>query len=305
LKIVVIGSLNMDFNFKVPYLPTKGETLKAVSFKTTPGGKGANQVVALARLGADVLMIGAVGRDDMGKSLKQSLLNDGVDINGIKDVDIPTGIAFITVDGVGNNTILVFPGANDGVDFEWIYNFSEEIKDASYVILQLEIPLKTVINAIEFCYKMKTKVILNPAPAQKLPEEIYPKIDILTPNETELSILTGMQATRDDEIIKAAQSLINKGVGRVIVTLGERGCFYMDEEGHDFIEGFKVNPVDSTAAGDAFTAGFTVALAECMPVKDALRFAGAVGALTVTKSGAQESLPFRQEVEEFLRGQVK
>lgn len=301
LKFIVIGSINMDFNFKVSHLPLKGETLKATVFKTTPGGKGANQAVALARLGGKVMMIGAVGSDEAGISLKKSLLQEGIDIKAIKDVDTPTGNAFITVDEKGNNTILVFPGANGGLDSKWIYNFTDEIKEASYVILQLEIPLCTVIDAIELSHKIGTRIILNPAPAQELPKEIFPQINILTPNETELALLTGIDVITEDDVLKASNILIEKGVQKVVVTLGEKGCFYMDRENHYFVKSFKVDSVDSTAAGDAFTAGFAIALAEQRSLNDTLKFANAVGALTVTKTGAQESLPFRADVENFLR----
>ncbi|WP_422446602.1 ribokinase [Thermoanaerobacterium sp. DL9XJH110] len=301
MNFVVIGSLNMDFNFKVPHLPAVGETLKAADYRTTPGGKGANQAVALARLGGEVLMIGAVGSDDAGKSLKKSLSNSGVDVKGVKEVGEPTGRAFITVDEMGDNTIIVFPGANDVLEFDWVCRFSAEIKKASYAVLQLEVPLNTIIDSINLIHDVGTRIILNPAPAQKIPDEVYSKIDIITPNESELSILTGMRVEEKGGILEAARVLLDKGVPHVVVTLGAKGCLYMNEKDSCFIDSFKVNAVDSTAAGDAFTAGLAVALSEGRSFKDALTFAGAAGALTVTKPGAQESLPFRQDVEDFLR----
>lgn len=296
MKAVVIGSMNMDFTMDVDHLPSKGETVPAVRLRTSPGGKGLNQAVALARLGAEVLMVGAVGNDASGKVLLGNLPKDRIPDFAIKTVDDSTGNAFITVDSQGNNTIVVYPGANYKLDMHWVESFKGEIESADFVVLQMEIPVETVIASIELAHNLNTKVVLNPAPAVPLPDYVYTMVDLVIPNETELALLTG-----ESNIVEGARKLLQMGANAVVVTLGSEGCFYKDAHQEISVEGFKVNAIDSTAAGDAFIGGLLTALGRHEDIGTAMKFANAVGAITVTRPGAQESIPTYEEVEEFLR----
>lgn len=300
LKIAIIGSINKDYTAQVDKLPQKGETVIASNYKISLGGKGANQAVAAKRLGAEVAMIGAVGKLDGGQDIVKKLENDGIDVSGILIVDDEvTGNAMITVDEKGANTIVVYPGANNKLSPLWIEKQKEIIRNAHFAILQLEIPIETVEFAVKISKEYNVKVILNPAPAKKLPEEIYEYVDIITPNEVELTQLTGTE-----DIKEGASILIQKGVKEVIVTLGERGCYYTDGIREIFVEAVRVKAIDTTAAGDAFNAAIAVALGEKMDINSALIFANIAGALTTTKMGAQDALPFRQEVESFKKNLV-
>ena len=294
LKIVVIGSINIDYTAQVKKLPEKGETVIATSYKVCIGGKGANQAIAAKRLGAQVYMIGAVGISDGGRDIVRDLESEGIDVSGVLFTEEITGNAMITIDESGFNRIVVYPGANDKLDSSWIEKHSKIIKEADLVILQLEIPLKTVETAVKLSKKHNVKVILNPAPAKKIPDELYKYIDIITPNELELTQLTGTT-----DIKNGANMLIKKGVREVIVTLGEKGSYYTNGQEEIFLNAVPVKAVDSTAAGDAFNAAIAVALCENMDIKSALNFANIVGALTTTKIGARDSLPYRNEVESF------
>lgn len=297
MKIAVVGSINKDYTAQVDKLPQKGETVIASNYKISLGGKGANQAVAAKRLGAEVAMIGAVGKLDGGQDIVKKLENDGIDVSGILIVDDEvTGNAMITVDEKGANTIVVYPGANNKLSPLWIEKQKEIIRNAHFAILQLEIPIETVEFAVKISKEYNVKVILNPAPAKKLPEEIYEYVDIITPNEVELTQLTGTE-----DIKEGASILIQKGVKEVIVTLGERGCYYTDGIREIFAEAVRVKAIDTTAAGDAFNAAIAVALGEKMDINSALIFANIAGALTTTKMGAQDALPFRQEVESFKK----
>ncbi|GAB6116701.1 MAG: ribokinase [Thermoanaerobacterium sp.] len=294
MKIVVIGSINRDYTAQVKKLPEKGETVIASSYKISIGGKGANQAVAAKRLGAQVYMIGAVGDSDGGRDIVKELESEGIDVSGVLFTEEVTGNAMITIDELGFNTIVVYPGANAKLDSSWIERHSKIIEEADFVILQLEIPLETVETAVKLSKKYNVKVILNPAPAKEIPDEVYKYIDIITPNEVELTQLTGTTDIKD-----GANMLIEKGVSEVIVTLGEKGSYYTNGQEEIFSEAVPVNTIDSTAAGDSFNAAIAVALCENMNIKSALNFANIVGALTTTKMGAQDSLPYRDEVESF------
>lgn len=294
MKIVVIGSINMDYVFQVVNLPAKGETITASSYQISPGGKGANQAVAAKRLGADVLMIGALGNDGAGGDLCRRLEKEGIDISGILFTDTPTGNAMITVDERGFNTIVVYQGSNADLDIGWVERFREEIKNADCVILQLEIPIEAVVSSIKLAKEYNTKIILNPAPARDIPMEAYRYVDIITPNETELAKLTGT-----DDIKKGAEILMNRGVKEVVVTLGDKGSYYLSSEREIFAAAVKVNAIDSTAAGDSFNAALAVGLNENSNIEAVLKFSNIVGALTTTRIGAQNSLPYRDEVEKF------
>jgi len=296
MKAVVIGSMNMDYTMVVDHLPARGETVTAVRLRTSAGGKGLNQAVALARLGVEVVMVGAVGDDASGKALLGNLPKDHIPDFAIKKVDDSTGNAFITVDSQGHNTIVVYPGANYKLDMGWVESFKGEIASADFVVMQMEIPLDTVVSSIELAHSLGTTVVLNPAPALPLPPEIYPMIDLIVPNETELTLLTGQ-----NDVLEGARKLLEMGAKAVVVTLGSSGCLYEDTSQEILVEGFKVKAVDSTAAGDAFIGGLLSALGRREDIRTAMTFANAVGAITVTRPGAQESITTYEEVKDFLR----
>lgn len=284
----------MDYVTQVANLPKRGETITAGNYYISPGGKGANQAVAARRLGADVLMIGALGNDGAGLDLRGRLEKEGIDVSGILLTDTATGNAMITVDEKGSNTIVVFPGANSKLNQSWIEGFKEKIQNADCIIIQLEIPMETVEASVKMAKKYGTKVILNPAPAREIPLEVYRNVDIITPNETELAKITGT-----NDIKQGAKILIERGVQEVVVTLGDKGSYYLSSEKEALVKPVKVNAIDSTAAGDSFNAALAVALNEKLDVEAALHFSNIVGALTTTKVGAQNSLPYRNEVESF------
>jgi ribokinase len=296
MNIAVIGSINMDYISKVNNLPKKGETLTASAFHLAGGGKGANQAVAASKLGANVNMIGAVGDDINGKELVRVLRESGVNVSGITFVFEPTGNALIFVEDSGSNMIVVYPGANGKVDINMVKEKLDYIKKSEIVILQHEIPMETVFITAKLAKDLGKKVILNPAPAKELPKEIFQYIDYITPNETELFILTGTEDYK-----KGSKILKELGAKNVVVTLGDKGCYYLGEDGEAFVESFKVMAVDSTAAGDTFNGALAIALIEGKPLMEALRFANAAGAVTTTKLGAQTSLPTREEVEALMK----
>jgi ribokinase len=299
--ITVIGSLNMDLVSYVTRLPQTGETVIGKDFQQMPGGKGANQADAIAKLGAPVRMLGGVGEDALGKALLTSLHKDGVDIAQIESfTDCPTGMATITVDDEGNNCIVVTPGANYRFAAECLENSKAAIAASEIIVTQLEIPVETVRYSLKLAKKLGKTTILNPAPACTLDDALLSVVDILIPNETELELLSGITTRNETETLEAARKLINRGVKEVIVTLGAKGCIYVSSERYRIFEAYQVDAVDTTAAGDSFIGGLAVALSEGKTIEEAVSFAMAVAALTVTKKGAQSSLPCRCEVEEFF-----
>jgi ribokinase len=294
--IVVVGSLNMDLVVRAPHHPKPGETIIGSDFRTFPGGKGANQAVAAARLGATVKMIGRVGTDAFGESLLQTLAKDNVDTSHIlRDSEAPTGIALITVDTAGQNTIVVASGANAQVTPEDVSWAEQIFAGASVLILQLECPLKAVTRAVELAREHGVRVVLNPAPAQPLDPKLLARVDYLVPNQTELALLTGLDSMRD-----AARRLQDWGVRGIVLTLGEEGALVVEGNRETRIPPYPVTVVDTTAAGDAFVGAFAVALIHGRSTLDAGRWGNAAGALAVTRAGAQPSLPARAELEEFL-----
>lgn len=295
MKIAVIGSINMDIVMKVSRLPEKGETLMATDYLTVPGGKGANQAVAAARLGASVTMVGALGTDAFGDTLLRGFQHEGLQVEGIQRMEGASGNALITVDAQGDNTILVYPGANGDLKPGWIQQQEALVKETDWVMLQLEIPMDCVIAAAKLAKSQGKKVLLNPAPAVTLPAELYALIDLLTPNETELALLAGVSG-----IEAGMEALQQQGVQTVVVTLGSKGSMAKVGDSLFKAEPYTIKAVDATAAGDAFNAGLVVALAEEKPFPEALAFANAVGALTATKMGAQHSLPTRDQVDAFM-----
>jgi ribokinase len=294
--IVVVGSLNMDLVIRTPRLPALGETIIGTDFHTFPGGKGANQAVAAARLGGKVKMIGRVGSDSFGEMLLETVANDRVDTAHIfKDPEAATGVAFITVDSNGQNTIVVASGANARLTPDDIDKAEEAFKGAAVLLLQLESPISAVNHAIGLAHRYGARVLLNPAPAQVLDVHFLSKVDYLVPNQTELALMTGMESIQD-----AVKALGAVGLKRVIVTLGEEGVLVVEKGQEIHLPSHRVTVVDSTAAGDAFVGAFAVALTEGHPTLTAASWGSAAGALAVTRAGAQPSLPTRSEFEDFL-----
>ncbi|KXZ39716.1 ribokinase [Alkalithermobacter thermoalcaliphilus JW-YL-7 = DSM 7308] len=299
-SICVVGSLNMDLVINVDNMPKLGQTVIGKNLKKVCGGKGANQAVAIARLGANVNMIGKVGDDDFGQSLINSLKQDKVNTDFVKiRKDIPTGLAFITVNKDADNSIIVSPGANYDLNEEDINDCIDAIKCSNIVVTQLEIPLKTVSYLLKVAKSLGKYTILNPAPATKLSDEIIKNVDLLTPNETELEILSEFQIRNEDDIVLAGRKLLKKGVKELVVTLGEKGSLYMNNNTIKRFKSFKVKAIDTTAAGDSFTGALAVALSNDNNIDKAIEFASKVGALTVTKCGAQSSLPYLEDVLNF------
>ena len=298
-NICVIGSLNMDLVVNVDTMPKPGQTIIGSNFKEVPGGKGANQAVAMARLNGNVSMIGKVGEDGFGQTLINSLKNDKVDTTYIQTSKGATGVALITVDKNAQNSIVVSPGANFEVKEDDIDNNIEAIKNSDIVVLQLETPLNTIKYALNKAKELNKYTILNPAPAVKLDDEIIKNVDLLTPNETELEIISGVSIETEEDIQKAAQIMIEKGVKELIVTLGSKGSLYINKEKSMFKKAYKVEAADTTAAGDSYTGALAVALSQDKNIEDAMDFASKVGALSVLKEGAQSSLPTLEDVKNF------
>jgi ribokinase len=301
-SLVVLGSSNTDLVIRVPRIPKAGETLLGGEFLTAPGGKGANQAVGAARAGGKVAFIGRVGRDAFGDRAIAGLRRDGIDVsNVVRDKLAPSGVALIFVARDGENSIAVAGGANAKLSPADVKKAASVIRSAALLVAQLETPLATVIAAALVAVRAGVPVILNPAPARPLPSRLLKLISILTPNETEAELLTGIQVTDDAAAARACARLRSRGVGTVILTLGARGAFLADAGGQRLVPGFKVKAVDSTAAGDIFNGALGVALAERKTLPDAVRFANAAAALSVTRVGAQPSAPVRADIERFLR----
>ncbi|WCK56290.1 ribokinase [Aneurinibacillus sp. Ricciae_BoGa-3] len=303
--ITVLGSMTMDLVAKTQRRPIKGETVLGEAFAMVPGGKGANQAVTAAKLGAKTYMVGRLGNDLFRNSILDNLAREGVVTEFIKtDNETATGIAHISVDALGDNSIIIVPLANANVDELDVNEVEDLISRSALLMLQLEVPLKTVLHATKVAKKHNIPVILNPAPAQSLPDELYAYIDYLTPNETETEILTGIKITSIESAKVAAKELLNRGVRNVVITLGENGCLLSDGMEFHHVSAQKVEVVDTTAAGDAFNGGMAVGLLKGMSIKEAVTYGGLVGTLAVTKFGAQSSLPSIDEVNNFLKHQV-
>jgi ribokinase len=296
VAVVVFGSINMDLVVRTPRLPAPGETLTGYTFFAAPGGKGANQAVACARLGAPTRMVGRVGDDLFGEQLRTSLRSYGVQDDGVLTTPGPSGVALIAVDDTAENTIVIVPGANGAVSSADIPRLEQALDGARTLLLQLEVPIETVVAAARAAHTRGVTVILDPAPALSLPDELYTLADIITPNEHEATTLTGIAVHDDQGAIAAARALIARGARRVALKLGARGALTADAEGEQFWPPFNVTPVDTVAAGDAFNGGLAVALSEGRSFNEAIRWGLAAGALSVTRYGAQPSMPERDEV---------
>lgn len=300
-KILVIGSLNMDQVLQIEHIPVAGETILCRDIHFACGGKGANQAFTCGRLGCRVEMLGSVGWDENGNALIENLDKEGVETEHIKRLkDTPTGTAVIAVEKTGNNSILVVQGANLMTDEAYILENRKCIQEADAVILQLEIPLPTVTLAAKEGKKAGKLVVLDPAPAIELPDELYRCVDVIKPNETELEILTGMPVGSLDEVEKAARCLLKRGAKNVVVTLGGEGAMLVCDSGRVDFPGKKVEAVDTTAAGDSFTAAMTMLLAEGNSLNHAIEFAVEVASLVVTRPGAQSSIPKSDEIKKML-----
>ncbi len=309
--ILVIGSLNTDLVVRAPRFPQPGETITGEDLYIVPGGKGANQAVAAARQGTNVAMVGRVGKDNFGRFLVEGLKSNRVDTSHVLEADSATGTAIIVVDSNGQNSIVLSPGGNGKVSTKDIDALNIEAK---ILLLQLEIPLESVLHAAKWGKQKDMTVLLNPAPARELPNELISLADSILPNETELSLLTNMSVTDLPSTEQAARALLARGAKNVIVTLGGNGSLIVNNNLTRQVLPFKVNIVDTTAAGDAFIGGFaskilesarqgmlsTQELAPALQIEEAVKYANACGALATTKFGAQPSLPTKAEVEKFI-----
>jgi len=301
-SIVVVGSVNTDMTVKIQRIPAPGETVIGGTFLMTQGGKGANQAVAAARAGGTVAFVGRVGSDIFGGQARESLRQDAVDVEHlVTDHEASTGIALIFVDDTGENSIAVASGANAEVTVADVEAARDVIATAGVLLMQLEIPLPAVSAAARIAAAHGVPVILNPAPAQSLDADLLRHVAMLTPNETEAERLTGMRVHDPDTAAAAARALRGCGIQRVFVTMGAKGVYVADETGGTMVPAFVVEAVDATAAGDVFNGALAVALTEGMGLLDAVRFANAAAALSVTRRGAQPSAPRRPDIDDFIR----
>ena len=301
-RIVIVGSSGTDMIIKLDRIPRPGETLLGGEFHITGGGKGANQAVSAARAGGNVAFVARLGQDEFGEQAIAAFVKERISVDHIyRDRKVSTGVALIFVDKHGENSIGVAPGANGRLSPADLKKARKIFTDAGVMVVQLEIPLETVQTAALLAAKSGARVILNPAPARALPDELLRHVSILTPNETEAELLTGIKVDSDSAAAKAASILRARGVQTVILTLGARGALVATSDSAQIVPGFKVTAVDTTGAGDVFNGALAVALAEGQPLIDAVRFANAAAALSVTRLGAQPSCPSRREIQKLLK----
>lgn len=302
--LVVLGSINADHILNLNAFPAPGETVTGNQYQVAFGGKGANQAVAAGRSGASIAFIACTGDDDTGERIRKQLVSDNIDVEPVSTIaGESTGVALIFVNGEGENVIGIHAGANAALSPALVEAQQERIAQASALLMQLESPIESVLAAAKIAHQHQTVVALNPAPARELPDELLTLVDIITPNETEAEKLTGIAVKNDDDAAKAAQALHNKGIKTVIITLGSRGVWASVEGKGQRVPGFKVEAVDTIAAGDTFNGALITALLEEKPLADAIRFAHAAAAIAVTRKGAQPSVPWRDEIDLFLRQQ--
>ncbi|WP_334329548.1 ribokinase [Companilactobacillus sp. HBUAS59699] len=300
--ITVIGSNMIDLMTYLDRMPVEGETVSAPEFEMGFGGKGANQAVAASRLGSDVSFISMVGHDNFGKEQLENFRKSGIDTTGIGVGDCNSGVAPIFVDPSSDNRIIVIKGANNELTPEVLDQYEDKIKNSKLIVLQQEIPLETNYHAIDLAVKNDVPVLLNPAPANKdLNLKYVSKVEFFSPNETELATLTGLPTDNLDEIKIAANALIEKGVGNIIVTLGSKGALWVNKEHSEIVPGKKVAAIDTTGAGDSFIGSFAHYFTEGESVPEALKHANEYAAVTVTRKGTQKSYPTKDELEEILK----
>lgn len=301
-KLAVVGSFVMDLITRVNEFPLEGQTLISDNFRCLPGGKGANQAMAAARLGANVMMFGKLGTDSYGDTFISVFKEAKVDISHVRQVEeLPTAMGLIQINQHAENKIIVVPGANFGYTLEDLERDFEKICEADIVITQMELKPEVTFELIDRCYAKQIPVVLNPAPAADIPKKILSKVTYLTPNETELEILSGVPVYDEASAEKAIKALLEIGVGTVIATLGKKGAVIGNLSGFEYVKGYSVNAVDTVAAGDSFNGALVTRLIEGDTLSSAVAYANAVGALTVTKHGAIPSLPFSKEVEVFKK----
>ncbi|MCK7452283.1 ribokinase [Enterobacter chengduensis] len=303
-NLVVLGSINADHILNLESFPTPGETVTGSQYQVAFGGKGANQAVAAGRSGANIAFIACTGDDDTGERVRKQLASDNIDIAPVSVVaGESTGVALIFVNAEGENVIGIHAGANAALTTERVEAQRAIIAEAEALLMQLESPVESVLAAANIAHENHTTVVLNPAPARVLSDELLALVDIITPNETEAEKLTGIRVENDDDAAKAARALHDKGIGTVIITLGSRGVWAsVNGEGRR-VPGFKVKAIDTIAAGDTFNGALVTALLEGKRMDDAIRFAHAAAAIAVTRKGAQPSVPWRKEIDEFLSQQ--
>ncbi|WP_313684317.1 ribokinase [Pantoea sp.] len=303
-KLAVLGSINADHILNLAHFPRPGETVIGKQYQVAFGGKGANQAVAAGRAGADIAFIACVGADDIGERIRQQLQQDRIDTAPVETVaEEATGVAMIFVNGEGENNIGIYSGANAALTPACVTRHQQVIADADALLMQLESPLESVLAAAKIAKAQQTQVILNPAPATQLSDELLALIDIITPNETEAEILTGIAVKSDEDAARAAAALHAKGIQTVLITLGRRGVWLSEQGDGVRIPGFSVQAVDTIAAGDTFNGAFITARLEGVAIHDAVRFAHAAAAIAVTRPGAQPSVPWRTEIDAFLQQQ--
>ncbi|HDF7065215.1 TPA: ribokinase [Enterobacter hormaechei] len=303
-NLVVLGSINADHILNLETFPTPGETVTGNQYQVAFGGKGANQAVAAGRSGANIAFIACTGDDDTGERVRKQLASDNIDIAPVSVVaGESTGVALIFVNAEGENVIGIHAGANAALTTERVEAQRGIIAGAEALLMQLESPVESVVAAAKIAHENHTSVVLNPAPARVLSDELLALVDIITPNETEAEKLTGIRVENDDDAARAALALHEKGIGTVIITLGSRGVWAsVNGEGRR-VPGFKVKAIDTIAAGDTFNGALVTALLEGKAMDDAIRFAHAAAAIAVTRKGAQPSVPWRKEIDEFLSQQ--
>lgn len=295
--ILIVGSSNTDMVIKTNHFPAPGETILGGKFLMNAGGKGANQAVAAARLGGKVTFVGKTGDDIFGRQAVVQLENEGINVEYmVTDMENPSGVALITVDHKGENSIVVAPGSNGTLNEADFNKAIAALDDAEYILMQLEIPIPTVEHIATLAFDKQKRVILNPAPAAKLSDELLSKLYIITPNETEAELLTGIKVTDEQSALKAATFLHEKGVEIIIITMGSAGAFILANGQSEIIKTMKVEAVDTTAAGDTFNGALAVALSEGKSIRDAIAFANKAAAISVTRIGAQASVPYRAEI---------
>jgi len=298
-EILIIGSSNTDMVIKADHLPRPGETILGGTFFMNPGGKGANQAVSAARLGGQVTFICKIGNDIFGQQSKQLFEKEGIDTSYIlSDSTNPSGVALITVDSKAENCIVVASGANANLLPADLSAAHKAIEKADIILMQLEIPVETIKYVTRIARELNKKVILNPAPAQLLDSELLQSIYMITPNETEAEMISGIKITDNDSLIASAQAILDKGAQSVIITLGAKGAFLFNKDFQLTIPTYKVDAVDTTAAGDVFNAALAIAVSEELDLPEAVRFANKAAAISVTRIGAQASAPYRHELDE-------
>ncbi|HCM9555366.1 TPA: ribokinase [Enterobacter kobei] len=303
-NLVVLGSINADHILNLESFPAPGETVTGNQYQVAFGGKGANQAVAAGRSGANIAFIACTGDDDTGESVRKQLASDNIDIAPLSVVTgESTGVALIFVNAEGENVIGIHAGANAALTTARVEAQRALIGGAEALLMQLESPVESVLAAAKIAHENHTTVVLNPAPARVLSDELLALVDIITPNETEAEKLTGIRVENDDDAARAAKVLHEKGIGTVIITLGSRGVWAsVNGEGRR-VPGFRVKAIDTIAAGDTFNGALVTALLEGKVMDDAIRFAHAAAAIAVTRKGAQPSVPWRKEIDEFLSQQ--